>query len=153
MNSIKTHTTTRNFAESQNVNPLRMKNLINADSSIKSALYRNRMFYYKPEQIQAWFEKNEHKFSIETKSVNVHGGDFFCGRGGHYAPTSSRVKGTYYCAPCKERAAKAAKIGLKGDVKKGKVAVASIHCDLTRHGDIMLSRELASIEQDNWMEL
>ena len=157
MNSIKTNTTSRQFAIANNVNPLRMKNLINADSSIKPKFYRNRMYYYEPEKIAAWFEKNLHKFSVEVKSVNVHGGDFFCGKGGHYALSSTRVKGKFHCSGCESRVIAANKGGLKGSTKKGKVAVSSVHCDLTRHGDIMLKRELAAIDGadniNNWSEL
>jgi hypothetical protein len=107
MNAIKSHTTSREFALANNVSPLRMKNLVNTDNSIKPAFYRNRMYYYEPEKISSWFEKNQHKFNVEVKNINVKSIEFYCGTNDHYVPASEKGASGRRCKSCDAKAAKA----------------------------------------------
>ena len=152
MSSIKTHTTTRQFAESINVNPLRMKNLVNTDPTIKAAFCRNRMYYYKPEQIEAWFEKNQHKFIIEPKNVSVKSDEFYCGTNNHYVPMSQKGASGKRCAACDARVAKAnSSKKVSGYEGRGKVPQHVLDF-AERKNEALLKRELAVINNiDSWM--
>ena len=146
--------TCKEFANDNDIDYRRLSGIIANDETIKSTFCRNRVLYFRLEDITDWFNKNKHRFLVEPKNVKVVNGEFFCLRGPHYVPVAYKGKSGNYCTTCEAKAAEnKRKSNASGFEGRGKVPE-HVTAFVNRRNNLAFNRELAAIDDINgWMEL
>ena len=144
-------TSIRAFAEKNNLALPRLRRLLaKYPEHVKVTHVIKSVNYYDSKGLDLWIMANRKRFSDTAVYKHLGNGEtFYCMRNSHYAPTAKMGKRPGCCSDCEKLAIKMAK---KPEVSRGKVPV-DVLAHKARMEDMKMARELAAINEDDWMNI